>query len=368
MSNEVQKPSANLTDAHVQWRNRPGDQRFETLEQLRASVHSRRIRSRSTDVDLPRLAVDDESGQLVLNSEVSPCIPSHWAFGQLATAVGAPSSYLRTLPLPVLVPCLNHGLKANPERNTLKFMTIAPEAGNDELATLQAVTSPTYGRIWDADCVDAVARIRERSGGKFHNPLAYVGGEQRPSGLYASDHDVFMFMIDRGSLLEAGPRAKLNRGFIVWNSETGAKTFGLMTFLFNVVCGNHIIWGAQDVNKLVIRHTSGGPGRFDSQAEPALRAYCEASEKPVLDTIRKAQDYLLPTPDKLGDFAGKFGKFTKSELTEGVRFAKSEEGECRTLWQLVQGLTAYARGFEYVDTRLDLEKRAGGLLNSVSAD
>lgn len=154
-------------------------------------------------------------------------------------------------------------------------------------------------------------------------------------------------------------------------SETGAKTFGLMTFLFNTVCGNHIIWGAQDVTKLLIRHTSGGPARFDAQAEPALRAYCEASERPIIDTIKKAQDYLLPVPtntdeNPLFTFANRTSKFTKSEVTEAVRFAKSEEGECRTLWGLVQGFTAYARGFDYVDARLDLEKRAGALLNIVS--
>ncbi len=348
-------------EAHQQWRDRPQDERFETLTDLRASVHARCTRSRSTDLDVSKVRVDIDDGQLIVNSAITPCLPSHWSFGQLATSVKAPAAYLRSLPLPILKECLNHGIQ-NAERETVKFMTVA----GDDHNTLQAITSSTYGRIWDVDAVDAVSRIQERTGGRFYNPKAYEAGGVKPSGLYASDHDVFMFMIDGGSRLDVGERAKLNRGFIVWNSETGAKAFGLMTFLFNTVCGNHIIWGAQDVNKLVIRHTSGGPYRFDSQAAPALKAYVESSAAPIENAVRKAISFSIPHKfDELLDWVARNGKFTKNEVREAVAFAKSEEGECKTLWQLVQGFTAYARGFDFIDTRVDLERRAGNLLNMV---
>lgn len=363
----------NLMEANNQWMTRPADQRFQTLGELRESVHARRLRSRSLDVDRNDIVAEAlDNGGIVLNSRITPCAPSHWAFGQLCQAsringVSAPASYMRQLPNNLAVDCLNVGLRSG-DREAHKFMTIASEEPGRP-NTLQAVTSTTYGRIWDADCVDAVQRIVDRTGGKFFNPKDWSG---KPSGLYASDHDVFMFMIDGGSIVDAGERAKLNRGFMVWNSETGAKTFGLMTFLFNIVCGNHIIWGAQDVNKLVIRHTSGGPYRFDSQAAPALRAYVDASAQPIEDAVRRAQAYLLPAPGQDGDkvlleFTSKAGvKLTRSELSEAVKFAKSEEGECRTLWQLVQGATAYARGFDFIDARVDLEKRASALLNLVA--
>lgn len=362
-------------EASVQWRNRPADQRFETLEALRASVHSRRLRSRSTDIDCERLAVETNSaGRLIVNSEIQPSEPTHWAFGQLATQVKAPAAYLRSLPNDLVVDCLRHGFK-NTDRESVKFMTIASEDG--DVNTLQAVTSATYGRIWDADVVDSVARVVERTGGKFTNPKAYsidagTGriGAPRPSGLYASDHDCFVFMIDGGSRLDTGPRAKLNRGFIAWNSETGAKTFGLMTFLFNEVCGNHIIWGASEVNKLLIRHTSGGPYRFDAQAAPMLARYADESTKPLEDVVRRAQERLLPAivdVDTLSALCGPVAKFSRAEIKSAIDFAKAEEGDCRTLWQLVQGFTAYARGFDFIDSRVDLETRAGKLLNLATA-
>jgi hypothetical protein len=146
----------------------------------------------------------------------------------------------------------------------------------------------------------------------------------------------------------------------------------LTTFLFNEVCGNHIVWGAKDVNKLVIRHTSGGPYRFDSQAMPALLAYANAEAAPIESAIRQAQEKIVwdgkdASMPGLLEYLGKVSKFSRSEVSNGIAFAKSEEGDCRTVWQLVQGFTAYARGFDYVDARVDLETRAGKLMNLVEA-
>lgn len=366
--------------AHNQWATRPADQRFETLDALRAAVHARRLRSRTHTVPVKDLRLSADSNEIFVNGRLSKAAPSHWAFGQLANVVGAPAGYLRNLPAPLAVQCIQHGLSTC-DREEHKLMTLAPEQG--EVLDLQAVTSTSYGRIWDADVVDSVNRIVERTNGKFYNPKAYVNGgkgfagvtgEVRGSGLYASDRDVFVFMIDGGSLLDAGPRAQLNRGFICWNSEVGSKTFGLMTFMFNVVCGNHIIWGAQNVNKLVIRHTASGPARFDGEAAPMLREYAEASAQPMIDTVKAAQAFMLPQPESkdqtLRDTLAAWSpiakaRFTRGEVASAIDFAKSEEGDCRTLWQFVQGATAYARGFDFIDSRVDLEKRAGSLLSIV---
>lgn len=379
--------SVNLMEASNQWMNRPADQRFQSLGALRDSVHNRRLRSRSVDVDLTRIHADASSGKLVINSAISPVSPTHWGFTQLAGWVKAPAGYLRRLPVDLTAQCLNDGIK-KADRETLKFMTLAKEGTGD----LAAVTSQTYGRIWDADVIDAAGRIVERSGGKFHNPMAYARDDhgriaydlsgkplQTPSGLYASDHDCFIFMIDGGSRLEIGPRAKLNRGFFMWNSEVGARSFGLTTFLFNEVCGNHIVWSAQNVNKLVIRHTQGGPYRFDSEAFPTLRAYCEASAQPEIDAITRAQTASLRNlanversewednqAKAIAKVASARGvKLTAAEINGAIETANKEEGQCETVWDLVQGLTAYARGFDFIDSRVDLETRAGGLLRTV---
>ena len=373
---ERKNMSDNLMQAHRQWATRPADQRFQSLTDLRESVHARRMASRSVDEDLGKLLVTVNGEEIAINGALNGAVPTHWGFQQFAGVLKAPANYLRTLPAPLLASCLNHGLEAAraSENPTSKFMTISQDEGP---AILQSVTSPSYGRIWDADVADAAMRIVERSGGRFYNPKAYqvgqMGGEPVPSGLYASDRDIFIFMIDGGSRLDIGERAKLNRGFFLWNSEVGSKTFGMTTFMFNEVCGNHIVWGASEVNELVIRHTKNGPYRFDSEAAPALLNYVDSSAKPMIEGIRKAMDYLLPadesgtkvSEDTLFQFANRNGKFTKGEIKNAIETARREDGDCRTLWQLVQGLTAYARGFDWVDARADLERRAGHLLDLV---
>jgi hypothetical protein len=358
-------------EASNQWATRPEDQRFETLTALRESVANRRLRSRSVDIDLSKVKAENTGGTILINSGLAAVEPSHWSFGQLSGWLKAPAEYIRRLPAPLAVQNLNHGLSAvAQERGALKFMTVARPDDSQGFNTLQAVTSTTYGRIWDADCVDCASRIQERFP-RFHNPLAYskgFGSAPRPSGLYASDHDCFIFMIDGGSLLEAGPRAQLNRGFIMSNSETGARTFTLKTFLFNQVCGNHIIWGAREIKEVSIRHTANGPYRFDSEAAPGLLAYVNASAAPELSALKRAQDFLLPSTkeEEIVSWLRSKGKFSNDEAKSAIASAKSEEGDCRTLWHVVQGLTAYARGFDFIDSRTDLETRAGKLLELVN--
>jgi hypothetical protein len=359
--------STNLMEASAQWASRPADQRFPNLEALLKSVQARRMLSRSIDIDTGKTHVDSRDGVLTINGTITPCEPTHWSFGQLSQSIGAPTSYLRTLPQDLLVENINHGLKTHPG-GEMKFMTIARE--DSPVNTLQAITSTTYGRIWDYDVCQAVGRIVEQSGGKFHNPLAYAIDTSRTerAGLYASDRDCFLFMIDVGSRLEAGPRAQLNRGFFVWNSETGSRSFGLMTFLFNQVCGNNIVWGASDIQRLVIRHTSGGPYRFAAEAAPTLLAYANASAAPIESAVRRAQDKVLwdgreaSMPDLL-EALSKRAKFSRAEVSQAIAFAKAEEGQARTVWDFVQGFTAYARGFDWVDARVDLETRAGKLMD-----
>jgi hypothetical protein len=347
----------NLMTANTQWMKRPDDERFQTLGELKAAVEARRKISRAEDVVITDIRAENQSGELVLNSRIHPSTPSHWSFGQMSRLIGAPAGYLRGLPLDLTVKCINHGLEKT-AREEMKFMTLRNDA--DHVDALHAVTSKTYGRIWDADVVKGVQQIVERTDGKFFNPKDWSG---KPSGLYASDRDIFVFMIDGGSMVDGGSeRDQMHRGFITWNSEVGSASFGLMTFLFRVVCGNHIIWDAQNVNKLIIRHTSGGPERFAQQAAPALLDYVNQSTKPIEEAIRRAKMAGLPGDEDytIKTYVGR--GFTRGEVRDAIKFAKAEEGSCSNIWELVQGFTASARSIAYIDERINLEKRAGDLL------
>jgi len=373
----------NLMTANQQWMSRPADQRFETLEALAASVNARRKLSTAVDIDFRKLHVESQTidisqvdappiqgSRLVFNSEIQPAIPTHWSFGQICRETRMSSDTMRRLPTNIVADALNYRLQ-RVEKPDLKLMAIQDPEG--EVNTLQAVTSRTYGRIWDADVVQAtqnlVATAEEKHGKKFFNPKDWSG---KPSGLYASDHDVFLFMIDGGSVVDVGwdqkgQRDLMHRGFIIRNSEVGAASFGIMMFMFRVVCGNHCIWDTSDLRELMIRHTANGPTRFVAEAMPHLEAYCNQAAKPQEDAIKKVRGFLLPQKDDDIIVLGKKYGFTRGETVAAIASAKREEGQCATGWDLINGYTAHARTFEHIDTRLDLESRAGKLINVFSA-
>lgn len=362
----------NMQKASQEYATRPDDERFQTLAELRASVDGRRSRSREDFVEGDVcVSFDPASGGLsVSGGDLVPSTPTHWAFGQIAQAAGAPASYIRSLPAPMGAMLLNHGL-SQAQMETRKTLSAASEDG--ETSTLRRFASEKYATIWDSQVVEQADRIVSMSDGAFFNPPDWSG---TPSGLYASDRDVFMFFVDGGSIVNAGRTASgkddvLHRGFFLWNSEVGAATMGFDAFLFRVVCGNHMIHGGHEVGSVRIRHTGTAPDRFAREVFPALRAHVEASPAADESTIRRAQNFMLPkssTPEdkEIIDWLMEH-KLTRVEACGSVRCARREEGDARTLWQVYNGATAYARGISHTDTRVDFERRAGKMFDHAIA-
>jgi hypothetical protein len=358
----------NITDVNRQWASRPADQRFETLETLKASVKNRQSISHENNYDLEKLSViaTAEDGLYASVNGRELIKPTHWSFSQLCRVADAPTTYMRTLSPALTAKCLNYGIdeklkSGGNDKTRFKFMTLQDPEG--EADTLQAITSPQYGRIWDYDCVQAVENINNETGCRFDNPKEWSG---KKGGLYASDRDVFIFMVDGGSIVDGGgERDQLHRGFFLTNSEVGSSALTISTFMFRYVCGNFMIWDAENINVLNIVHTSGAPARFVQDAMPMLLNFVQSSTKPAQEAIKRAKSLRLPPDEK--EFIETFRNrgFSKGELVNARRLALEEEGQIDTVWDLINGLTANARSIAHIDARVDLEKRAGKLLELV---
>lgn len=353
--------TVNLYEAHQQWASRPADERFSSLEDLAAHVGAKRDGSRDEVVNIRDLhvAVEGEHG-IGLNHHHPTALFTHWAFGQLCTTVGAPARYLRTLPAELAGDCLRQGISRSSEKCRLLYRNFDEGLlGNGALQTA-AFTGSTYGRIWDSDVI--VALQEAISGSGWHVPESK---HSLPSGLYASDRDMFAFMVSDEAPIEVG-NSKLGRGFFIWNSETGASTFGLTTFLYNYVCGNHIVWGAEKVNELRIVHREKAPDRYYREAVPVLNRFVESRllSDSVSKTIYRAMSEKTgdTVEDVLKWFASK--PFTRREVTEAFAVGQTEGDDPTTVWGMVQGLTACARKLPHIDSRVDLERRAGHLLTA----
>ena len=304
-------------------------------------------------------------------------MPTHWSFGQLCGLVGAPSGYLRQLPAPLAGINLQHGLASN------RAELVKTLEADDGRVELRAVTGPDYGRIWDHELVGAVMRIagdgvddtRWKVPGTLdwstmvHNPFVEVTKDT--TTLYASDRDVFLFLVDDTHPIEAGklPNGDPDlyfRGFYCWNSEVGSKTLGMATFFLRGVCMNRNIWGAEGFEELSIRHSKFAAHRFAHQAAPALARFADSSAGPFVSGIRAARERIVAQSDEDREtFLRKRG-FTKGETAKIIAAVLGEEGHPPTsVFDFVQGITAVARARPHQDARLDLEARAAKLMASV---
>lgn len=362
-----------------EWFFRPDDERYLSLSELYAAVRSRAGRATARTVESQAVSVEAsrdnaERLALIVPGRETPLAPTHWSFGQLCGLVGAPSTYLRDLPAPLAAINLQHGLL------THRAELVKTLEADDGRVELRAVTGPDYGRIWDHELVGAVMKIAGDGTGDTrwkvpgvldwttmtHNPFVDVTKET--TTLYASDRDVFLFLVDDTHPIEAGrlPNGDPDlyfRGFYCWNSEVGSKTLGIASFYLRAVCMNRNLWGVEDFQEISIRHSKFAAQRFAHEAAPALANFARSSPAPFIAGIRAAREQIVARKDEDREsFLRKRG-FSKGETAKVIAAVLNEEGHPPTsVFDFVQGITALARSKPHQDARLELEGKAKMLL------
>src|SRR6266478_3598087 len=362
-----------------EWFSRPDDERYLSLTDLYDAVRRRADRAQARTVESRAVkveAVRDNAERLALlvPGRDEPVAPTHWSFGQLCGLVGAPSSYLRQLPAPLAGINLQHGLLSHRAELVKTLET------DDGRLTLRAVTGPDYGRIWDHELVAAVIDIAGNGTGDTmwkvpgvldwatmtHNP--FVDITKDTTTLYASDRDVFMFLVDDTHPIEAGRLADGSpdlyfRGFYCWNSEVGSKTLGIASFYLRAVCMNRNLWGVENFEEITIRHSKFAAQRFAHEAAPALTSFANSSPAPFIAGIKAARERIVARSDEDREsFLRKRG-FSKSETAEDHRDrVERRTPQAREHFRFRAGITALARTKTHQDARLELEGKARKLL------
>lgn len=367
-----------LTRAFNEWSTRPADERFSSLEDLHAATtHHRDVSVEATQVPLKSLRVEvspavptiympssrgDEATDaqpVLVGSSGKPASFTHYAFGQLARNVGAPASYLRTLPAALVAENLNHGIaQAEATDNNLLF------TANGDLR-LRAMVSQQYKRIWNADVTSRLLRLVEQQPEWQPAPAAFDGSR----GLYASDEDMFAFLVDNDRrIFESLPGGGLGRGFFVWNSEVGAASFGIMTFFYEYVCGNHRVWGAKGVQELRIRHVGNADDRAFAQLSAEIRKYADSSATEDEAKVTAMRSMVLgESKDTVLDAVFGLKNVDLSRKLIEASYDKAVEredwyGNPRTVWGLTGGMTEIARDMPNANERVKLERAAGKIM------
>ncbi|XAZ20387.1 DUF932 domain-containing protein (plasmid) [Sinorhizobium sp. B11] len=372
-----------------EWFSRPDDERFLSLSALYDTVRSRADRAHARTIETSAIRVEatrDNAERLELivpgenacrgHRDAQSIAPTHWSYGQLCSLVGAPATYMRQLPAPLAAINLQHGLLSH-RAELVKTLEM-----DDGRLELRAVTGPDYGRIWDHELVAAVMKIAGNGTGDTmwkvpgqldwttmtHNPFLDITKDT--TTLYASDRDVFLFLVDDTHPIEAGRLSNGEpdlyfRGFYAWNSEVGSKTLGIASFYLRAVCANRNLWGTEQFEEITIRHSKFAGERFAHEAAPALATFANSSPAPFVAGIKAAREAIVARHDDDREAFLRRRGFSKSETGKVIDMVLSEEGRPpESIFDFVQGITALARAKTNQDVRLDLEGKAKKLLES----
>lgn len=368
-----------------QWMARPADQKFLSLDALKANVDARRDASFEVKSPVKRIELIapeaptsiEQTHDLRLGLPTGDLInPTHWSFGQLAGLAGAPAKYLRDLPSQIVADALAYGLRYNRQIDDVKLYASGGE--------LLAATGPDYGRIFDSEVVAAVQQVAGNGLGDSRWKVpgmidwsTMMYDPEHPvtldtTTLYASDRDVFMFLVDDRNPIEVGKLRTgepdlMFRGFYISNSEVGSGSMRLAAFYLRGVCMNRNLWGVEGFEELTMRHSKNAPSRFIEQARPALESFANGSSGKLIEGVAKAKAAKLATDDDEAlaflNSRGMSRKLATSIMETGER----EEGaKPRTAWDFAQAITATARDIPNADARIELEGEARKILDKVA--
>lgn len=384
-----------LFKAHNQWATRPDDERFESISSAETMCKHYQESARERVVPYGDLRVEASNGEIGLVGKAGvPATLTNWGFSQLAQKSGAPAGYLRELPATLAAQNINHGLA---KRNSSESAHLLFHQNGS--LVLRSMTSERYVRVWNGD---VLANLRQSlpegwktpparpvrpgqkgmrkataadviSAGKLGGLAIREGDDIAPAGVYASDHDLFVFQVNETNPVDDGTGHQLHRGFMLWNSEVGAASFGLMTFLYDAVCGNHIVWDARNVRKISLRHIGKDmDARARRETHMSLVSYADESASETEAQIRKARAMILGTDQKsaveaLIKLLGRSTQVSKGALENAYDAAKlaGRYGNPGSVWGMVNGLTEVSQLTPHADERVKLDKAAGKIMEVV---
>jgi len=377
----------NMHEASQQWANRPTDQRFWDLKEMNTYLTTVKVASYERTVPFNSLEVVTvgDSGLAVQGDKKVPSAFTHWSFGQLCNLTGAPAGYLRELPNSLAANCLNHGMQTA-ENRQCQLLGSAVKNG-ETVNTMRAITSERYGRIWNVDLVNRISPLLDKgwrvppARPAMDDPrtrpateadclkhrmegLGIKPGDMiAPAGLYASEKDMFCFFVNEDKQI----RDNLFRGFFIENSEVGDRAFKITMFLYNSVCGNHIIWGAEDVFKIRIVHMGSAENRAFGRIRFDLNRYTDQSATLEESRVQKAIEFkIAATPEAALDLMFKRNIASKKVLENGLAMAEEHEedhlSDPLSAWGVANGLTRYSQTMKHTDARTEIDKAAGKVL------
>ncbi len=362
-----------------QWATRAPDERFVNLIDMFEAAKARKHASRQRVISSKAIRFETSEDENIVayvkqpreggKFSASPRFElTNWSFGQICDRIKCPAQFMGRLPNKLAVANLN---ECSEQAADDKCQLLTFEGETNEL---RAATSEKYGRIWDADVLEfMVEQYGDGITGKFKVPGEFghkIAVNKSNTTLFASDRNMFVFLCDEKNRVEIpnrrdGKSGSLARGFYFWNSEVGKETIGMATFYFDYACCNRIIWGQTEFQEVRLRHSKYVSERF-ADVLPALTKFTEGSTNGIATAIEAARRVTFEAPEEV---SAVLQNKLPAKVVDRIALTHllEEERPIENMWDIVTGMTAFARTIPYQDQRVALEIEAGRMLKRFAA-
>lgn len=362
------------------WARRPNDRVFTNVKDLvdyTGNLASRSFVEDDIAEDLAVVTAGDsmvpgEDALYLTRSQKPPSKLNNLSFNQFCSKIGARAGEYRKLPAALAQIPLTY-LASRAARQDVKILhthhdkqNFVPGYGESSIEC-RAITSPTYGRIWNSEVAQAVAKYIDPEiwtvpkSSAFHVKTGFIT---------ADDRKCFVFMADEKHPIKVpGNEKPAYRGFYVWNSEVMDGACGIAEFLYFEACANRVIVGLSEFEEVKIRHTSSAPKRWLKEAAPMLKEYCNSSPGGVQRSLEFSAKANVAKDGKGALDWLKSKGFTKNLAMDTLDFARDGDSGIDpsaspySRFNIAMGLTAVAaRGAQNNSDRVELERQAGRIL------
>lgn len=385
----------------------PDEAKFKDFASLRAHAENQRARSKEVEVDLSKFLFAHKEGRDFVYIDDYNLRLTNLFYKQVSVEAGVRLEVLELLKPSTRINVLNElwepwrtgrkdsqGDAVSPMR---KLLIETNETGDFDV---RAMNGARYERLWDSEVFAEVDRWLLASGWVPAYPTFNIDPatpvEERPKALIRTDRYSFSFYFTepkfkagdgfsnqqasgfaQGSAAIAAAQGQaspsddglggLRKGLMVYNGETGHKSFGWQMFLFRNVCSNFNIWDLSEGRTKRVRHTKSVRDAFDVFKEDCKNLSGNLTEFEY-DFLKKAAKTEFAKEDE--DAIKRLNRLgvTNANARAAIEAAHLEiNGGNLSVWSVVNGMTWHAKELGNEDDRVALSAQAGDVLNASMA-
>ncbi|MCQ3951208.1 MAG: hypothetical protein DPW14_15485 [Planctomycetes bacterium] len=396
----VERGSANYALANRLMFAAPDEAKFKDFNSIRAHASAQRKRSKEVEVDMSKFLFAHKDGRDFAYVDDYNLRLTNLFYKQVALEAGIRLETLAMLKPDTRIRVLNELWEPHRERGTeeRKLLLEANELGEFDV---RAMNGARYERLWDSEVFEEVERWLLATGDwKPAYPTFNVDPESkvedRPKALIRTDRYSFTFfftepkfkdgdgfsnqkatgMTGSADIAKAQGFADtrdtdglggLRKGLMVYNGETGHKSFGWQMFLFRNVCSNFNIWDLSEGRTKRVRHTKSVRDAFEVFKED-VKSLSGSLTEFEYDFLTKAAKTPFAKDDEDAEKRLNRMGVNRSNAHAAVEAAKLEvNGANLSVWSVVNGLTWHAKTLGNEDDRVALNVQAGDVLNAAMA-